>query len=70
MFGLHFAEQQLACARPIIDLCTERWPLRTAPAGSRVEVSPKLGSCLLSGPWGPLHRILAPSTNTSPASSV
>ena len=70
MFGLYFAQQLLACARPIVDLCPERWPLRIAPAGSGVEVSPRPGSCRLSGPWGPLHRILDPSTNTLLASSV
>ena len=70
MFGLYFAQQLLACARPIVDLCPERWPLRIAPAGSGVEVSPRPGSFRLSGPWGRLHRILAPSTNSSPASSV
>ena len=44
MFGLDFAQQQLACARPIVDLCPERWPLRVAPVWSGVKVSPWPGS--------------------------
>ena len=56
--GLHFAQQQHACARPIV--APERWPLRVAPIWSGVEVSPP-GSCGLAlgtAPHGTCHSVV------------